>query len=109
MSTAQGNNARMQEKNSGREPVVWVADVRCEGVDCRQNTRTQECKKCAKVEEILYLYGVKMYRGGEKDGNIGGKWRMFLVQCEISADLLCRKYWAERGQGEHKSARALKR
>lgn len=61
----------MQEKNSGREPVVWVADVRCEGVDCRQNTRTQECKKCAKVEEILYLYGVKMYRGGEKDGNIG--------------------------------------
>lgn len=45
VSTAQGNNARMQEKNSGREPVVWVADVRCEGVDCRQNTRTQECKK----------------------------------------------------------------
>lgn len=34
VSTAQGNNARMQEKNSGREPVVWVADVRCEGVDC---------------------------------------------------------------------------
>lgn len=58
-------------------PVVWVADMRCEGVDCRQNTRTQECKKCAKVEEILYLYGVKMYRGGGKDGNIGGKWRMF--------------------------------
>lgn len=75
--TAQGNNARMQEKNSGREPVVWVADVRCEGVDCRQNTRTQECKKCAKVEEILYLYGAKMYRGGEKDGYIGRKWRMF--------------------------------
>jgi len=71
--TVQGNNARMQEKNSGKEPVVWVADVRCEGVDCRQNTRTQECKKCAKVEEILYLYGAKMYRGGEKDGYIGGK------------------------------------
>lgn len=32
-----------------------------------------------------------------------------MVQCEVSADLLCRKYWAERGQGEHKSARALKR
>jgi hypothetical protein len=32
-----------------------------------------------------------------------------VVQCEVSADLLCRKYWAERGQGEHKSARALKR
>lgn len=31
------------------------------------------------------------------------------MQCEVSADLLCRKYWAERGQGEHKSARALKR
>lgn len=31
-----------------------------------------------------------------------------MVQCEVSADLLCRKYWAERGQGEHKSARALK-
>ena len=30
------------------------------------------------------------------------------MQCEVSADLLCRKYWAERGQGEHKSARALK-
>lgn len=77
MSTAQGNNARMQEKNAGRGPVVWVADVRCEGVDCRQNIRTQECKKCAKVEEMLYLYGAKMYRGGEKDGYIGGKWRMF--------------------------------
>lgn len=77
VQTAQGNNARMQEKNSGREPVVWVADVRCEGVDYRQNARTQECKKCAKVEEILYLYGAKMYRGGEKDGYIGGKWRMF--------------------------------
>lgn len=35
-----------------------------------------------------------------------GKWTV--VQCELSADLLCRKYWAERGQGEHKSARALK-
>ena len=58
-------------------PVVWVEDMRCEGVGWRQNARTQECKKCAKVEEILYLYGVKMYRGGEKDGNIGGKWRMF--------------------------------
>lgn len=32
-----------------------------------------------------------------------------MVQCEVSADLLCRKYWAERGQSEHKSARALKR
>lgn len=64
--TVQGNNARMQEKNAGREPVVWVADVRCEGVDCRQNTRTQECKKCAKVEEMLYLYGAKMYKGGGK-------------------------------------------
>ena len=32
-----------------------------------------------------------------------------MVQCEVSADLLCRKYWAERGQGECKSARALKR
>lgn len=32
-----------------------------------------------------------------------------MVQCEVSADLLCRKYWAERRQGEHKSARALKR
>jgi len=32
-----------------------------------------------------------------------------MVQCEVSTDLLCRKYWAERGQGEHKSARALKR
>lgn len=42
-----------------------------------KNARMQECKKCAKVEEILYLYGVKMYRGGEKDGNIGRKWRMF--------------------------------
>ena len=31
------------------------------------------------------------------------------MQCEVSTDLLCRKYWAERGQGEHKSARALKR
>ncbi len=31
-----------------------------------------------------------------------------MVQCEVSADLLCRKYWAERGQGEYKSARALK-
>lgn len=30
------------------------------------------------------------------------------MQCEVSADLLCRKYWAERGQGEYKSARALK-
>ena len=76
VSTAQGNNARMQEKNAGREPVVWVADVRCEGVDCRQNARMQECEKYAKVEGILYLYGVKMYRGGEKDGNIGGKWRI---------------------------------
>lgn len=49
VSTAQGNNARMQEKNSGKEPVVWVADVRCEGVDCRQNTRTQECKNARNV------------------------------------------------------------
>lgn len=32
-----------------------------------------------------------------------------MVQCEVSADLLCRKYWAERGQGEHKSARAQER
>lgn len=32
-----------------------------------------------------------------------------MVQCEESADLLCRKYWAERGQSEYKSARALKR
>ena len=76
VSTAQGNNARMQEKNSGMGPVVWVADMRYEGVDCRQNTRTQECKKCAKVEEILYLYGVKMYKGGGKDGNTGAKWRI---------------------------------
>ena len=76
------DSAREQRENARKEfgqggPVVWVADMRCEGVDCRQNTRTQECKKCAKVEEILYLYGVKMYRGGGKDGNIGGKWRMF--------------------------------
>lgn len=69
VQTAQGNNARMQEKNSGRESVVWVADVRCEGVDCRQNARKQECKKCAKVEEMLYLYGVKVYKGG------GGRWK----------------------------------
>lgn len=66
----------MQEKNAGREPVVWVADVRCEGVDYRQNIRTQECKKCAKVEEMLYLYGAKMYKGGGKDGNTGAKWRI---------------------------------
>lgn len=66
----------MQEKNSGREPVVWVADVRCEGVDCRQNIRTQECKKCTKVEEMLYLYGAKMYKGGGKDENTGAKWRI---------------------------------
>lgn len=72
----QRENARMQEKNAGREPVVWVADVRCEGVDCRQNIRTQECKKCAKVEEMLYLYGAKMYKGGGKDGNTGAKWRI---------------------------------
>lgn len=26
----------------------------------------------------------------------------------MGADLLCRKYWAERGQSEYKSARALK-
>lgn len=65
----------MQEKNSDREPVVWVADVRCEGVDCRQNIRTQECKKCTKVEEMLYLYGAKMYKGGGKmeiQGQSGG-------------------------------------
>lgn len=57
-------------------PVVWVADMRCEGVDCRQNARKQECKKCAKVEEMLYLYGVKVYKGGGKDGNTGAKWRI---------------------------------
>ena len=57
--TTQGNNARMQEKNSGREPVVWVADVMCEGVDCRQNTRTQECKKCAKVEDSSVNFSMR--------------------------------------------------
>ena len=32
-----------------------------------------------------------------------------MVQCEVSADLLCRKCGAERGQGERKSARARER
>jgi hypothetical protein len=37
---------------------------------------TQECKKCAKVEGTLYLYGVKMYIGGGRCENTGEKWRM---------------------------------
>lgn len=84
----------MQEKNSGREPVVWVADVMCEGVDCRQNTRTQECKKCAKVEEILYLYGVKMYKGGGKDGNTGGKVEDSSVNFSMRGVVWARTYCA---------------
>lgn len=43
--------------------------------ECK-NIRTQECKKCTKVEEMLYLYGAKMYKGGGKDGNTGAKWRI---------------------------------
>ena len=67
--TAQGNNARMQEKNSGREPVVWVVDVRCEGVDCRQNTRTQECKNARNVPKWrkCFIFTVrKCIKVGEK-------------------------------------------
>lgn len=40
------------------------------------NARMQECKKCAKVEGTLYLYGVKMYIGGGRCENTGEKWRM---------------------------------
>lgn len=38
--------------------------------------RTQECKKCAKVEGTLYLYGAEMYIGGGRCENTGEKWRM---------------------------------